>query len=235
MICTPTFFIGDIMKNKLIISAGFLILTHACPASAQTEAGACVPPINERCDGAIVFRTVDLPFTVSALLGCANDVVDKPYWDVFFRFDCTLTTDYTFALCDSDGDTYIRIYSNACGWSGGTELAVADDECPGSPPNADPLLTIELQAGQSYWIEVGTWRDTPPWGAPNLPYTLQVTAPATECHSDIQQSGAVDVFDLFLLLSNWNTSGTGAAIAAPTNIVDVFDLFQLLSDWGSCP
>lgn len=44
-------------------------------------------------------------------------------------------------------------------------------------------------------------------------------------------NGRVNVFDLFVLLDNWNTDGLGADLAAPTNVVDVFDLFVLLAAW----
>jgi hypothetical protein len=44
--------------------------------------------------------------------------------------------------------------------------------------------------------------------------------------------GTVDVADLFLLLSNWNTDGAGADLAPPANIVNVADLFVLLANWG---
>jgi hypothetical protein len=63
---------------------------------------------------------------------------------------------------------------------------------------------------------------------------------APDCPADLTNSkgtepdGAVNVFDLLALLSNWNTDGLGAAIAAPTNIVDVFDLVGLLEAWNSC-
>lgn len=51
-------------------------------------------------------------------------------------------------------------------------------------------------------------------------------------HSDLTEDGVVDVFDLFLLLSNWGGDGLGANLAEPNNIVDVSDLFVLLSNWG---
>ncbi len=47
--------------------------------------------------------------------------------------------------------------------------------------------------------------------------------------------GQVNVFDLLLLLANWNTNGPGAAIAPDVNIVNVFDLLELLANWGPCP
>lgn len=52
-------------------------------------------------------------------------------------------------------------------------------------------------------------------------------------------NGVIDVFDLFILLSNWNTDDLGAALAAPTDIVNTADLFVLLGNWncriGSMP
>lgn len=45
--------------------------------------------------------------------------------------------------------------------------------------------------------------------------------------------GVIDVFDLFVLLSNWGTNGPGADLAQPYNVVDVFDLFVLLANWSS--
>jgi formylglycine-generating enzyme required for sulfatase activity len=146
-------------------------------AIASTAMGQeCTPPPNETCEGEIVFTSAELPYSVTAPLGCFNDVIDKPYFDIFYRYDCTQSGIHTISMCDSSGDTYLRIYTGACGWSGGTELATADDECPGSPPNADPTLSIQLDAGTTYWIELGTWREVPPWAPPpNSPYNFNVS------------------------------------------------------------
>lgn len=54
------------------------------------------------------------------------------------------------------------------------------------------------------------------------------------CPADLARDGVIDVFDLFVLLSNWGTDGDGAVMALPRNTVDVFDLFKLLSAWGPC-
>ncbi len=152
------------------------IALMAIGASAAVSAGTCVPPANETCEGAIGFTNADLPYEVMAPLGCVNDVIDKPYFDVFYRFQCTVTGTYAVHMCNSSGDTYLRIYTDGCGWADGKELAVGDDECPGSPPNADPLLFVDLEAGQSYWFELGTWRPDPPWAPPlNSPYNFSVT------------------------------------------------------------
>jgi hypothetical protein len=148
----------------------------AAAASLATVAGDCVPPTNEVCDGAIVFTNADLPYAVSAPLGCVNDIIDRPYFDIFYRFDCSRTGTYLIHMCGSSGDTYLRIYGDGCGWLDGVELDVADDECPGSPPNADPLLLFDMQAGKRYWFELGTWRPDPPWAPPlNSPYFFSVS------------------------------------------------------------
>lgn len=62
----------------------------------------------------------------------------------------------------------------------------------------------------------------------------QPACPADLTGAGDMPDGMVDVSDLFRLLSNWNTNGQGADLAAPTNIVDVSDLFVLLAAWGDC-
>ncbi len=157
-----------------------LMVLFGSLSNGSVYANGCVAPLNEDCDGAIVFTTTDLPYEVTAPLGCFNDEVDKPYFDIFYRYDATVSGPHLVHMCDSSGDTYVRIYRDGCGWGSGVELATADDECPGSPPNADPLLTIDLQAGESYWFELGTWRDEPPWAPPpNSPYNFSVSLPGS--------------------------------------------------------
>jgi len=199
---------------------------------APADAGCVVPP-NETCDGQIVFDTEDLPFADTGILGCANDVADKPYWDIFYRYDCTVSGAHTFEMCDSDGDTYIRIYINGCGWGDGDEFAVADDECPGSPPNADPLLTVALEAGTSYWIELGTWRPDAPWGAPNLPFRFNVSR--APCPWDLDSGGDVGVTDFLALLAAWGTDPGGPPDFDGDGDVGVIDFLELLANWGPCP
>ncbi|MHC5022292.1 MAG: GC-type dockerin domain-anchored protein [Planctomycetota bacterium] len=215
--------------------AAVVAVTTIVVVGTARAGGGCEVPVNEDCDGQIVFSTADLPFHDSGLLGCSHDVTDKPYWDIFYRYDCTVTATHTFAMCDSEGDTYIRIYSGGCGWADGDEFAVADDNCPSSPPNADPLLVVALEAGQSYWIELGTWRPDPPWGAPNLPFVFDVTV-EEPCLGDGNEDGAVDILDLLDLLAAWGSSDPTWDLApgAGDGIVDIQDLLVLLGAWGPC-
>jgi len=46
--------------------------------------------------------------------------------------------------------------------------------------------------------------------------------------------GVINVFDLLLLLANWDTDGPGANLAEPFDNLDVFDLIALLGAWGPC-
>lgn len=139
------------------------------PAPGETAAG-CIPPPNGDCDGAIVFSSADLPF------------------------ETTQTGTHLVHMCNSEGDTYLRIYRNGCGWTTGVELATADDECPGSPPNADPLIAIELAAGESYWFELGTWRPEPPWAPPpNSPYYFSISLPDQQTPVSCDRTGLATV------------------------------------------
>ncbi len=199
-------------------------------ASAAGDGG-CNPPVNETCSGQIVFTTADLPFSDSGLIGCVNNIVDKPYWDIFYRYDCAITADHTFEMCDSAQDAYIRIYVNGCGWLDGDEFAVGDDECPGSPPNADPVITVPLVAGTPYWIELGTWRPDQPWGAPNIPFLFRVSV--EPCLGDTNGDMAVDIVDLLDLLAAWGSNDPVFDLDGD-GTVGITDFLALLAAWGPC-
>ncbi len=157
------------IRGVLVVTMCGAVMAAATLVASATAAPLdenCTPPPNEDCDGAYVFGSADLPYVVQHPLGCVNDEIDKPYFDVFYRYECTVTGDHVVGMCDSPGDTYLRIYADGCGWSDGWEYAVDDDGCPGSPPNADPLLVVTLHAGTTYYFELGTWRDVPPWAPP---------------------------------------------------------------------
>ncbi len=221
------------LTGRAVLSLPSVIgLAAGIAIAAEAPAGGCIPPSNETCAGQIVFDTGDLPFDAAGLIGCVNNVVDKPYWDIFYRYDCTVTAEHTFEMCDSDGDTYIRIYTGGCGWVDGEEFAVGDDECPGSPPNADPRITVMLQAGTPYWIELGTWRPDAPWGAPNLPFQFHVTMET--CDGDGNGDMRVDIIDFLDLLAAWGSNDPTFDLDGD-GTVGITDLLALLAAWGPCP
>lgn len=80
---------------------------------------------------------------------------------------------------------------------------------------------------------------------PGSPASVNVAAvipsPGTPlCPADLTNEtgsgpdGQINVFDLFVLLTNWNQNGPGADLAEEFDVVDVFDLFLMLSEWGAC-
>ncbi len=207
----------------------------AMAAGRLAAGGDCQVPSNETCAGQVAFSSGDLPFSDVGLIGCVNDVIDKPYWDIFYRYDCETSGAHTFEMCDSDLDTYIRIYVGGCGWADGDEFAVADDECPGSPPNADPLLTVMLEAGTSYWIELGTWRPDLPWGAPNVAFRFEVTVEGAGCAADLDGDGMVGINDFLALLAAWGPNPGHPADLDGDDVVGINDFLSLLANWGPCP
>lgn len=50
--------------------------------------------------------------------------------------------------------------------------------------------------------------------------------------ADINNDNTVDIFDLSMLLSNWNKTGTNSSDINSDNVVNIFDLSMLLSKWG---
>jgi hypothetical protein len=59
--------------------------------------------------------------------------------------------------------------------------------------------------------------------------------PVTGCVGDLNNSGAVDVFDLLILLGAWGPCPGCPADLNASGAVDVFDLLILLGAWGPCP
>lgn len=222
-------------RASAILAAAALGAIATGAASMPAPGGGCIEPKNEDCDGAIPILFDELPAEINMPLGCINDIADKPYFDVFFQYDCTVTGEYTLDMCDSPGDMHLRIYINGCGFSDGDEFAVADDECPGSPPNADPQITVTLEAGTSYWFELGSWRPDPPWAPPpNSIYTFRFSFEDDSCPADLDGSGTVGPADLAVLLGNWGACPACAADLSGDGAVDPADLAILLGNWGPC-
>lgn len=104
--------------------------------------------------------------------------------------------------------------------------------------------TVRMRMGQTIPSCVGSCPNAAPCRA-NITdignNTFNICCDCPSCPADLTDpqggppDGVVNVFDLFVLLSNWNMNGPGADLAPANNIVDVFDLFVLLGAWGNCP
>lgn len=213
-------------KRHFLVLVTTILMLSTAAARSQT----CVQPPNETCAGAISFVESQLPLNISAVYGCSDDTIpccDKPYRDIFYRYDCTCTGFYTVDMCNSTADAALRIYIDGCGFFAGDELIEGDDECPGgSPPPADPLVTVLLEAGRSYWFELGTWRPDPPW-APvedNAPLSFNVSACSPCGSGDVNGDGAVNGLDIqpfvdkLLLPSLFDPAACAADMSANLNV-----------------
>lgn len=69
-------------------------------------------------------------------------------------------------------------------------------------------------------------------GDPVLPIMDKYALSTTKI-GDINNDSSVNIFDLSMLLSNWNQTGTNIADLNSDNLVNIFDLSILLSKWGT--
>lgn len=212
-----------------------LTFLTALLCTGYAHAQSCIEPANERCDSAIEFVFTDLPLTIDALLGCENNMVDRPYFDLWYRYDCTVTGDYQFDMCGSTGDSYMRVYADGCGFFQATSWVEDDDSCPGSPNSLDPMITTNLESGRSYWIEVGAWRPDeafPPNA--NDPFNLNV-AYLGLCQADVNADGTLDFFDVSIFLSLLIDADTGVDFNNDGRL-DFFDVSVFIQYFSSgCP
>jgi len=125
------------------------------------------PPPNETCAGAIHVNT-PVPYTYTGNLGYFDDCSGGPYFDVFFNVTIPENGLCNFNMCNSNGDTYMKVYTDGicCSFN-----YVYDDEgCGGN----DPSINIDLTAGQTVLVECGYSYST---GGEYSPYTLNITPP----------------------------------------------------------
>lgn len=215
------------MHIQRIILLTLFVAIH-CPAISDAQT--CSEPANERCDGADEFTFADLPLTIEGSLGCENNMVDRPYFDLWYRYDCTVAGDYRIDMCGSTGDTYMRIYADGCGFFSATSWVEDDDSCPGSPNTLDPMITTNLEAGRSYWIEIGAWRvdEAFPPNA-NDPFILNVAFLGV-CRADLNSDGVADSIDVKIFLSLFTSSDSEADFTDDGNL-DFFDISAFLHEF----
>ena len=108
-----------------------------------------IPQPNETC--ALATRVPSVPYSFSGTLGATDDCTGRPYNDVFFKLTIPTYAIYTFDMCGSTGDTYMKLWTSRDCCSG--TYITADDGCT----TDDPLLSHVFTAGEIVYIECGTY------------------------------------------------------------------------------
>ncbi len=118
-----------------------------------------------------------LPYSDSGTMGASDDCTDRPYRDVFYVFTAPSAGGYTFDMCNSNGDTYLRIWTDGTCCSGAS--VTADDECG----DFDPTITVSLAASQVVYIECGYYYSYVAASAYN--FNVSELGPGSDCGSSI--------------------------------------------------
>ncbi len=198
--------------------------------------------------GSLAFDTVGgtgLEQTVQTS-GTATTVIHNATW---FRFVPTVTGEYSFATCGSEGDTKMAL-ATACPGQGTAMATIAynDDACPCTSGcgvgdgtanysstidggNSGVPLTQPLMAGQPYFLIVGTFTQA---GSARGTLTIDGPPPAT-CAGDLNGDALVNGEDLGLLLGNWGACTACIADLNGDGLVNGEDLGIQLGSWGACP
>ena len=112
-----------------------------------------------------------LPFsdtgTLDATRDCGMGGMTRPYHDVFYYYTTTIAGDYVFDMCGSAGNTYLKV------WLAGTCCAGATTAADTGCTFDDPSLTVTLTAGQTVYIQCGTYSST----ETQLAYSFHAAAP----------------------------------------------------------
>ncbi|WP_430466910.1 T9SS type A sorting domain-containing protein [Winogradskyella ouciana] len=155
-------------------------LQHGSDASCDVDLGGISdtcppPPVNDECTGAISVACGD---TVTGSTVDATDSGSNTSNDVFYSFTDTVDQFVTLSLCNSDYDSYIRVFDD-CPQT--NEIAGNDDSC-----GTQSEVTFLATANTTYYLMIEGF------GANNGNYEMSVTcAPAAvndECTSAIAVS-----------------------------------------------
>jgi hypothetical protein len=71
------------------------------------------------------------------------------------------------------------------------------------------------------------------WNSARSDMSFELIAEAPSCVADLDDSGAVNVDDLLIVISSWGTPG-GAGDVNGDGLVNVDDLLEVINAWGPC-
>lgn len=210
----------------------------------------CAFPTNDDCanplavsDGVTNFDT-----RLATTDGPEHDLCDVGngfvHQDLWFLYTATCTGNATFSTCGSNFDCKMAIYNGpGCTNLEGRLMNCSQDyDCNGNGPDINDRnsqITIPVACGLQYLIRVGGDNLGDAHGG-NLTISCMGEPCPDPCPGDLNDSGDINVTDLFLLLSNWGDCDPPTCPPyCPGDLnrnctVNVGDLFELLAAWGAC-
>ena len=208
-----------------------------CARSAAVACGAPLPP-NDTCATALPigvgqtrsFSTIRATIDSPALpASCETGTGTSIGADLWFSYNGERSGSIAVSTCGSTTDLRVAVYTGACGQ---LTLVGCNSNSILCTPGTGARLQFQATCGSSYLIRVGG-ENTGQGGSGQLTLTAPGPVCPAFCPADINRDGAVDGFDLGVLLGNWGSFGTGDLDLSGQ--VDGMDLGLLLGAWGPCP
>jgi len=157
--------------------------------------GSPLAPVNDDCAGAITIPDGPYP-VVSAAIDAADatpqgvddpglfacNAADGTDYTIWYSFTPSVTTLYTISTCAATGatgntvlDTVIGVLSTSDGTCGGTLTSVGcNDSSSCASPGDESLVSLIMNAGQTYFIVAGHWIPDGPLGPGNTTYAIEI-------------------------------------------------------------
>ncbi|MCA8960338.1 MAG: hypothetical protein KDC38_07485 [Planctomycetes bacterium] len=200
-----------------IVPGGGGWATPMTDASTVTISGS-VAPVNDDCvdaitigEGATTFvlvnATTDGPdLTGFCDFGAAGDEI--AHQDVWYCFTPSADGEATFSTSGSGIDTRLAVYSGCTCPADPSTVLGCDDDALGFPPG-ESAVTLDVLAGQSYLIQVGTFDEFTATGVGSLQIDVDpMTPPAND---DCANALLIGTGTFFFSLENATTDGPDLA------------------------
>lgn len=202
----------------------------------ENPAGICIDdlppqPSNNDCSNSIFlgdgqFEISNLGATGEGMPESDGCAAQSAQADVWYSYLAGCSGTLTVDVCDADFEAVVSIYGGTCPTAGEEVISCSSAAC-----GAGGAISIPVSQGDFFRIRIGSADQAQ--GEATLSITC-APAPIDQCSGDLNDDGAVDVFDMLALLDAWGSCGKCPEDLTGSGVVDVFDLLELLEQWGSC-
>lgn len=156
--------------------------------------------------------------------GCGFSAPTQITKDIWFKWLTPCAGTATVSLCGASFDARLAAYLGCPGGPGLT-LACNDNFCGSSPQ-----ISFSVNQSQLIRIRIGGVNNASGTGS----LVISCTPAPPPCPADVNNSGAVNIDDLVVVITNWGAT-SGPADINLDNIVNIDDLVMVITGWGICP